>query len=538
MSFADRNNPYDFNEFLAWRQGVDYYADDPFIQKVVRHFTGENWKEVDAQARAVSEKASFRWRDMAERIARPELRPFMLHYDGHHNRMDRICRPLDTEIMEREIFSEAFFADKTSPWVKLIKMFVIYQNGEACVACPITCTEGLVMLLEKYADTPETKQILGHCKEGSDGVYAIGAQYLSEIQGGSDVPSNMLEAVNVNGVWKLYGTKFFCSATHAEYAVVTAKPVGSEKVALFVVPSWLSGNKEKEIRNGYTIDRIKWKLGTSELTTGELTFNGAVAYPVGPLDKGVANVVGIVLTYSRLTVGLSAAAFMTRAVREAEKYASFRTAFDLPIGQFPLVAVQLARIKQATRRTIAGAFKLYRDFLALDGGLKGSQGTDEPLSSRRNRFNIRELIMLQKIAASWDCTDVIREAMSIFGGHGVMEDFSSLPRLYRDSAINELWEGPRNVLLAQIHRDMQQAAAWYPPAEFVANALQGLDQTLIDELAAEIKSIVAHPHLFQMDDATIDICRRWDAFCHKFFHAYQDLALKEVDPSDSLQPVF
>ena len=529
MSFADRNNPYNFNEFLAWRQSVDYYRDDPFIQKVVRHFTGEIWEQVDAEARAVSAKASFRWRDMADRIARPELRPFMLHYDGHHNRIDRICRPLDTEIMEREIFSEAFFADKTPPWVKLIKMFLIYQNGEACVACPITCTEGLVMLLEKYADTPETKAILQHCKEGIDGDFAIGAQYLSEIQGGSDVPSNVLEAVNEDGVWKLYGTKFFCSATHADYAVVTAKPAGSEKVGLFVVPSWLPGNKEKEVRNGYTIDRIKWKLGTSELTTGELTFDGAVSYPVGPLDKGVANVVGIVLTYSRLTVGLSAAAFMMRAVREAEKYASFRTAFELPIGRFPLVAVQLSRIKRTTQRTIAGAFKLCRDFLSLEGGLKGIKGDDEPLSARRNRFNIREMIMLQKIAASWNCTDVIREAMSIFGGHGVMEDFSSLPRLYRDSAINELWEGPRNVLLTQIHRDLQQAAAWYPPDEFVADVLAGLDQSLIDELAVEIKTIIAHPHLFQMDDVTIDICRRWDAFCHTFFHAYQDLALKEVE---------
>ena len=520
MSFADRNNPYSFNEFLDWRQGVDYYLDDPFIQKVVRHFTGEIWEQVDAEARSVSARASFRWRDMADRIARPELRPFMLHYDGHHNRIDRICRPRDTEILEQEIFSESFFSDKTPPWVKLVKMFLIYQNGEACVACPITCTEGLVMLLEKYADTPETKEILRHCKEGSDGDFAIGAQYLSEIQGGSDVPSNVLEAVNENGIWKLYGTKFFCSATHADYAVVTAKPVGSEKVGLFVVPSWLPGNKEKEIRNGYTIDRIKWKMGTSELTTAELTFNGAVAYPVGPLDKGVANVVGIVLTYSRLTVGLSAAAFMTRAVREAEKYTSFRQAFGLLINQFPLVAVQLERITKTTRRTAAGAFKLYRDFLKLEGGLKGSQGSDEPLPARRNRFNIRELIMLQKIAASWDCTDVIREAMSLFGGHGVMEDFSSLPRLYRDSAINELWEGPRNVLLTQIHRDLQQAASWYRPEEFVAEILRETDPSLVDELSKEIRALVSHPNLFQNDDVTIDVCRRWDSFCHKFFHVF------------------
>jgi alkylation response protein AidB-like acyl-CoA dehydrogenase len=528
MSLPDRNNPYDFSDFLAWRQAVDYYRDDPFIQQVVRHFTGDAWEAVDAQARAVSEKASFRWRDMAEAIARPEKRPFMLHYDGHHNRIDRIVRPQETEIMEREVFSEAFFSDKTSPWVKLIKMYVVYQNGESCIACPVTCTEGLVMLLDKYADMPETKKILQHCKEGIDGEYAIGAQYLSEIQGGSDVPANVLEAVNEGGVWRLYGTKFFCSATHAEYSVVTAKPVGSEKVALFVVPSWLPGQKEKEVRNGYTIDRIKWKLGTSELTTGELTFNGAVAYPVGPLEKGVANVVGIVLTYSRMTVGLSAAAFMTRAVREAKKYAEFRQAFGLSIGQFPLVAVQLSRIDHTAKRTTAGAFKLYRDFLSLEGGLKGGLSADEPEAARKKRFDIRELIMLQKMAASWDSTDVIREAMSIFGGHGVMEDFSSLPRLYRDSAINELWEGPRNVLLTQVHRDLGQVAAWYDPAAFVKNILQGLDDAVVCELAEEIVELAAYPHLFQMDEKTIDICRRWDVFCHKFFHAYQDLALQEV----------
>ena len=224
MSLPDRNNPYHFNNFLQWRQKVDYYADDPFIQKVVRHFTGSEGKTVDSEARAVSVKASFRWRDFSDSIARPEKRPFMLHYDGHHNRIDRIVRPLETEILEKEVFSEAFFADKTSPWVKLIKMYLIYQNGEACVSCPITCTEGLVKLLEKYADTPETLKILSHCKEGIQGDFAIGAQYLSEIQGGSDVPANVLEAVQEGGTWRIYGTKFFCSATHADYAVVTAKP--------------------------------------------------------------------------------------------------------------------------------------------------------------------------------------------------------------------------------------------------------------------------------------------------------------------------
>lgn len=529
MSLSDRNNPYNFNDFLEWRRNVDYYRDDLFIQKVIRHYTGGEFEKVDAEARAFSKKVSFRWRDLSERIAQPEKRPYMMHYDGHHNRIDRIVRPAETETLEKEVFSEAVFSDKTSPLVKLIKMYLIYQNGEACIACPLACTEGLVMLLEKYAESEDTKRILCHCKEGIDGDYGIGAQYLSEIQGGSDVPANLLEAVEEDGVWKLYGTKFFCSATHADYAVITAKPAGSEKVALFVVPSWLPGNKEKEIRNGFTIDRIKWKLGTSELTTGELTFNGAVAYPVGPLDRGVANVVGIVLTYSRLTVGLSAAAFMTRAVREAKKYAEFRDAFGTKIEHFPLLYENNARLENVAKRTTAAAFKLYHDFLSLEGGLKPGLVTDEPEELRKRRFDVRELVMLQKITAAWDSTEVIHEAMSIFGGHGVMEDFSSLPRLYRDSAVNELWEGPRNVLLTQLYRDMKRVMDWYNPAEFVGNLLKGAQQSIVEKLAKEIVELLNYPDIYSMNPETIKAWRRWDLFCAELFHAYQDFALIEVE---------
>jgi len=529
MSFPERSNPYNFDEFLEWRKNVDFYRDDPFLQKVVKYFTGDEWEEVDGEARKMSPKASFRWRDMAESIACPEKRPYIMHYDGHNHRIDRIVRPAETEIMEKEVFSEALFSSNTPPWVKLVKMYLIYQNGEACIACPVTCTEGLVAILERYADTPELKHILQHCKEGIDKDFGIGAQYLSEIQGGSDVPSNLLEAVKVGDTWRLYGTKFFCSATHADYAIVTAKPSGSEKVALFVVPSWLPGDKEKEIRNGYTIDRIKWKMGTSELTTAEITYNGAIAYQIGPLERGLANVVGIVLTLSRLTVGLSGAAGMTRAAREAKKYSELREAFGLKTNQFPMVVGQIRTIERYAKRTTAGAFKLYSEFLKLEGGLKGGLVTDEPEAVRKKRFDLRELIMLQKITASWDSMDAIRSAMSIFGGHGVIEDFSSLPRAYRDSAVNELWEGPRNVLLTQIHRDCQRVCNWYTPAEFVANILKGSDEQKIKEYAEEMTTLVSHSSLFQMDEDTIGICDRWDKFCHRLYHAYQDLALAEVE---------
>ncbi|WP_136798893.1 acyl-CoA dehydrogenase family protein [Desulfosediminicola ganghwensis] len=529
MSFPNRDNPYNFDAFIGWRNNVDYYADDPFLQKLVRHFAGDDWPNVDTAARILSRQASFRWRDLADRAARPENSPYLLQYDGHNHRIDRIVRPLETVLMEEEVFAEALFSRKTSPWERLVKMFLIYQNGEACIACPLTCTEGLVAILEAFADTDETKQILAHCREGIDGDFAIGAQYLSEIQGGSDVPANLLEAVQEGTTWRLYGTKFFCSATHADYALVTAKPRGSQSIATFVVPAWLPGNKAREIRNGHTIDRLKWKMGTTELTTGEMTFRGAVAYPIGPLDRGMAHVVGIVLTYSRLTVGLSAAASMTRAAREALRYAEFRSAFGRPIHQFPMVAGQLADLEHSAKRSTAGAFKLYSQFLQLDGKNKLSINPEERPPVQQQRFNARELVMLQKITASRDAVDQLRLAMSIFGGHGVMEDFSSLPRLYRDGVVNELWEGPRNVLLDQIHRDLHRAKPWYEPAEFVHNLLAGADTALVTDLAAEVEKIATLPSLTEENPAMRTACREWDNLCHRLFHAYQDLALAEVN---------
>ncbi len=524
MSPPNRNNPYSFDPYLEWRNGLDYYLDDPFFQKVLKHFSGDDWEKADEGARKISVKTSFRWRDFADAIAAHEKRPYVAHYDAHHHRVDMIIRPYETETMEKEVFSEAIFSNKTPPWEKLAKMYLIYQNGEACIACPLVCTEGLIAIIERYPDSSELERILRHCREGIDGDFGIGAQYLSEIQGGSDLQANVLEAVEEDGAWRLYGTKFFCSATHADYAVVTAKPAGSEKPALFVVPSWLEGNREKEVRNGFTIDRIKWKMGTSELPTAELTFNGAKAYPVGPLDAGVANAVGIVLTLSRLTVGLFAAASMTRAAREARAYSEFREAFGSPIGQFPMVAGQIGNLERHARRTSAGAFKLYRDFIELK-----SMREAESVSARQKKFNVRESIMLQKITASWDSVDMLRQAMSIFGGHGVMEDFSSLPRLYRDAAVNELWEGPRNVLLTQIFRDIQRASAWYPPSSFVESLLTGADSQTVRELAGEITEIVSRLDLLRMDEETTRLCSRWDGFCHRLFHSCQDLALEEVE---------
>ena len=524
MSLPDRNNPYRFDAFLDWRDRLDYYADDPFLQRVVARFAGSGFAPVDAAARELSAKVSFRWRDAANAIATPEARPRLVHWDAHHHRVDRLVRPAELEAMEREVFSEGLFSARTDLVTRLALLYLVYQNGEACIACPLVCTEGMVAALDRLADRPETLAIREHVKEGRQGHFAIGAQYLTEIQGGSDVPANQVEAVEEGGRWRLHGTKFFCSVAHADYALVTAKPSGSETVGLFVAPCWAPG-QEGTRRNGITIDRLKWKMGTCELPTAELTFDGAEAWPLGPLDRGLANVVGVVLTISRLTVGLASAAYMTRAVREAAGYARFRQAFGQPLDQFPMVQGQLEELTRASQRTTAGAFEVYRRFHEA-GGLSPTVNPS-PAASRRV-FEARELVMLQKFVAAEDCTWAIREAMGIFGGNGVVEDFSCLPRLFRDSAVNELWEGPRNVLLAQLHRDLQRAASWYPTEQFVASLLAGGDAGAAAALGKELAALVAHPSLLTRDAATVAVCRRWDAACRALVHQFQDVALAAV----------
>ncbi|TXT62118.1 MAG: hypothetical protein BAJALOKI3v1_670018 [Promethearchaeota archaeon] len=547
---GDRNNEYDFDDFLYVRDNFNYYKDDSFFQALVKHYIpDEEFPQIERDLKALSDYVSFRFRDLAEEANTLENRlkvTKLKHYDAHNHRIDRIERCGETETLEKEIFSLGLFdPTRNSAWSRFVKMFLLYQNSEAGVMCPIACTHGMVEFLNKYEEKldPEAKKILRHVRNGREGDYGVGAQFVSEIQGGSDVPANLVEAIyeeeegedGIADCWRIYGQKFFCSAIQADYAVVTAKPKevpSSTRVAAFLVPSWLPGNKEKEIRNSYTIDRLKPKMGTSELPTAEVTYNGAVGYPIGPLEKGLANVVGIVLSISRLHVAFGMAAAALRVSREATLYAQFREAFGVPVSNFPLMINQINDLNLYAKRAAAGAFKIYSEYIhfgeELISGIRELQEI-ENMKERRRRFRLRELIMLQKIVVADDAPAMTRMAISFFGGHGVMEDFLSFPRFFRDSIIMELWEGPRNVLLTQIHRDFQRVADWYPADEFVKDLLDGLEDERVNDLAIRFNNIISHETLLKADEETLQLCRDWQNLSNELFHAYQDLAVKQLD---------
>ncbi len=546
---GNRNNQYNFDDYLFVRENFNYYCDDDFFQVLVRKYTGDEFEQIDRDLRALSDYVSFRFRKLAEKANELENRikvTKLKHFDAHNHRIDRIERCMETETLEEEVFSLGLFDPvRNTPWSRFVKTFLLYENGEAGVMCPVACSHGAVEIMQKYEDTlsPEAKKILKHIRDGKKGEYARGAQFVTEIQGGSDVPANLVEAVyekdkgtdGISNCWRLYGQKFFCSATHADYAIVTAKPKGVEsstKIAAFVVPSWLPGNKEKEIRNSFTIDRLKQKLGTAELPTAEITYNGAVAYPIGPLEKGLADIVGIVLSLSRLHVAFGMAAGALLVAREAKLYSEFRTAFGVPISSFPLMINQINDLDHYSKRSAAGTFKVYSEYIhfgeELISGIKDLEKIDN-IEERKRRFRLRELIMLQKIVVADEAPAMIRKAISFFGGHGIMEDFLSLPRLHRDSMIMELWEGPRNVLLTQIHRDLSRVRDWYPTDEFCKDLLKGADSDLIDKYVSEFTKIMTHDNLLRNDEETLAICRDWEEFSNRFFIAYQEQALRELN---------
>ena len=520
MKPMSAGNDYSFDAYLDWRDGVDYFRDDPLLARLLKYYAGDDAEAAIDAAEAISTQVSTRWRLLADEAARPEYHPRLVHYDAFNRRVDRIERAAATRELEREIFGLGLFSTRTTYWQRLIQFYLIYQNGEASIACPLTCTEGLAAMLERFADTPELEAVRQHVAEGLDGEFAIGAQFLTEIQGGSDVNANRVEARESGGEWRIHGQKFFCSVAHADYALLTARPVGAERLGAFVVPAYLPDDRRRGHRNGQRIERLKRKLGTCELPTAEIEFDGALAYPVGPLDEGLANMVSIVLSASRVTVAIYGAAVMTRAAREARAYAGFREAFGRPIAEFPLLAAQVDELEQYAARSTAGVFRLAQSIVA-----QRARGDAADIAARRADFDLRLMIMLQKITTAADSVEALHLAISVFGGNGAIEDFSSLPRLLRDSMVNELWEGPRNVLLAQIHRDLQKAADWYPLGELIPRLLPATDAATVRELVGEGGDLLAADILTRDDAAARAASLQFDAYCGRLTHAIQRDAL-------------
>jgi acyl-CoA dehydrogenase len=321
--------------------------------------------------------------------------------------------------------------------------YELAQSGEGGHACPVVCTAGLVRALRTHASDELRSRFLPPLLETDYDRAQRGAQFLTERHGGSDVGANRVEAVPDGDAWRLHGEKWFCSVADADQFVVTARPLGAPDgtrgIGCFLVPR--SGD-------GFTIRRLKDKLGTRALATGEIEFEGAPAYPLGPLEHGFRTAVSILNT-SRWLNAVGSTGLMRRAYVEASAFAAEREAFGGPISRFPLVRENLAVMKSEAAAALASTTQLTELVARIDEGL----AAEEDVAWHRI------LVNANKFVTSLAATAMCRRGIEALGGNGTIEDFSPLPRLYRDAIVFESWEGTHNVLCAQALRDLAKLDA-------------------------------------------------------------------------------
>jgi alkylation response protein AidB-like acyl-CoA dehydrogenase len=226
----------------------------------------------------------------------------------------------------------------------------------------VVCTAGLVRALRTQASDELRERFLPPLLETDYDRAQRGAQFLTERQGGSDVGANRVEAIPDGDVWRLYGEKWFCSVADADQFVVTARPrgapLGTRGIGCFLVPR----------AAGFRLRRLKPKLGTRVLATGEIEFGGALAYPIGALDDGFRIAAGVVLNTSRWLNALGSAGLMRRAYLEASAFAQEREAFGRPIVEYPLVRENLAVMKAEAQAALASSLEVTALVERIDGG--------------------------------------------------------------------------------------------------------------------------------------------------------------------------
>lgn len=308
----------------------------------------------------------------------------------------------------------------------------LFNQTEFGMGCPINVTDGAAKLLSRFGDDKLKARYLDGLTQTDMAKLTQGGQFMTEKEGGSDVGKLTTTAVQEGDHWRLYGEKWFCSNADAEVAMLLARPEGAvggtKGVGLFLMPRHLENGEQ----NHYRIVRLKDKLGTRSMASGEIRLEGAIAYAVGNLDRGFVQMAEMVNS-SRLSNGVKSTSLMRRAYHDAFTVARNRVVFGQRIIDMPLARRQLLKIMLATEQGLSLSF-ITAD--ALDRAEGGSQDAAALL---------RILTPTLKFRATRDARKVCGDAMEMRGGIGYIEEFATA-RLLRDAHLGSIWEGTSNIV--------------------------------------------------------------------------------------------
>ncbi len=308
----------------------------------------------------------------------------------------------------------------------------LFNQAEFGLGCPINVTDGCAKLLINYGDEALKAKYLDGLLQTDMTKLTQGGQFMTEKEGGSDVGTLTTTAVKEGDHWRLTGEKWFCSNADAKVVMLLARPegagAGTRGVGLFLMPRFLDDGSQ----NHYRIVRLKDKLGTRSMASGEIKLEGAIAYSVGRLDRGFVQMAEMVNS-SRLSNGVKSTALMRRAHHDAVTVANGRVVFGRRVIDMPLARRQLLKIMLPTEQALSMSF-LTAD--ALDRAEAGSQDAAALL---------RILTPTLKFRATRDARKVCGDALEMRGGIGYVEEFATA-RLLRDAHLGSIWEGTGNIV--------------------------------------------------------------------------------------------
>ena len=443
----------------------DLYQDDPALDTLVRHYEAEGHvADLAAFGRLAGKAEHRRHGDLANRHE-----PVLHTHDRFGNRVDQVeFHPSWHHLMATSIEAgmQSVCWTRRSGWVARCAYNYLDSQIEAGHWCPISMTGAAVATLgDAFPDwtrrltASQYQPTLAPIESKPSALCGMG---MTEKQGGSDVRANTTRAeADGDGWFKITGHKWFTSAPSSDCFLVLAQT--DSGLSCFLMPQVL----EDGSRNGIRIMRLKDKLGNRSNASAEVEFDGARARLVGDEGRGVMTILPMV-SVTRLDCVASSAGLMRQAVSQARHHVSHRRAFGEALIDQPLMRNVIADLEIEARAATALTMSVAATF----------DHDDEESASIR-----RILTPLAKYWVTKRCTGVVREAMECLGGNGYVED-SGLPRLFRESPVNAIWEGSGNVIaldvLRVLAREPEAVALLMDRAELLRPIDRGVGRHLDD----------------------------------------------------------
>ena len=437
--------------------GLNWYRTDPTLQFTMAYYLRpDELAFAEPHLTRIGELMGgpvARWADETDRNP-----PRLERYDRWGHDISRVVMPASFTESKRAVLdaqttlrTEARAANMSSSLAMFASNYLLNQ-ADIGMGCALGTGGGMVQsLVAAYAPADVKEHVLAKFDSGEWAGET--AQLLTERTGGSDLGALETTArrSGPNGdAWLLNGFKWFASNCAGEAFVVLAKPEGAPDSTRGVATFLVLRTRRDGSRNGIRVRRLKDKLGTRSVASGEIEFVDAEAFllsgepsaEAGPSDgKGLGRMMELT-NAARLGIALFALGNARRALVESLCYARQRRAFGGPLIDKPLMRRKLAEMIVDVEAVQAMVF----------------DGTGA--TNHRQPHNIRQRIAVPvtKLKACRLGITAASDAIEIHGGNGYIETWP-VARLLRDAQVNTIWEGPDNILCLDVRRGIEQTQA-------------------------------------------------------------------------------